>query len=236
MLTHYTDCIESVVGILANGFAWVPNRRNLMPRLVPEHDFSKREPQEFGMISFTELEPKDTGNHALDFGRFGIVVSETWAHANHAQRVIYVENSGPSFEAWRSVFDVGYQDLTSRIKFPDDGAWLMSFENKTMARAVAGAQLWSSLLQLYEYMESAIYSGEREWRIVHPHPYYSLAGSVDKVIQQVSPPQGWAQESNVLTVSPQDVLTFICPQSECGLLRERLPLEYRGTTVSHANG
>lgn len=57
MLTHYTDRIEALVGILTNGFAWVPNRRDLMPILVPEHDFSRREPQQFGMISFTDLEP-----------------------------------------------------------------------------------------------------------------------------------------------------------------------------------
>ncbi len=236
MLTHYTDRMEKIIGILTNGFAWLPNRRNLMPQLVPEHDFSRREPQEFGMVSFTELEPKDSGDHTLGFGRFGIVVSKAWARANHAERVIYVENSGPSFEAWRSLFEAGYRDLKSRIRFPDDGAWRMSFENKAMAGAVAGAQLWPSLLQLYEYMESAEYSGEREWRIVHPHPYYSLAKSVDEAIQQVSPPQGWAQELDVLTVSPQDVSALICPQSECSSLRDQLPLEYKETTVFHTNG
>jgi hypothetical protein len=34
MLTHSTASIETILGILKNGFAWVPNRRDLMPLLV----------------------------------------------------------------------------------------------------------------------------------------------------------------------------------------------------------
>jgi len=37
MLTH-TQLDRSFSGHLKNGFAWVPNRRDLMPLLVPEHD------------------------------------------------------------------------------------------------------------------------------------------------------------------------------------------------------
>src|SRR5450755_1791338 len=77
-LTHYTRTLEAVVGILNNGFAWVPNRRNLMSALVAGHDFSKREPQEFGMISFTDWSPPAPPRHRKEFGDFGIVVSREW--------------------------------------------------------------------------------------------------------------------------------------------------------------
>ena len=167
MLTHYTDSIEALGGILANGFAWVPNRRDLMPLLVPEHDFSRREPQQFGMISFTELEPEHANTHTEVFGPFGVLVSEEWARANRAERVIYVQNEGPAYEAWRSLFTVGFRDVKSRIKYPDDAGWLMSFENKAVAGAVAGSTIWAALLQLYEYMETADFSCECEWRIVN---------------------------------------------------------------------
>ena len=122
MLTHYTDSIEALEGILANGFAWVPNRRDLMPLLVPEHDFSRREPQQFGMISFTELEPEHASAHTEVFGPFGVVVSEEWARANRAERVIYVQKEGPACEAWRSLFTAGFRDVKSRIEYPDDAA------------------------------------------------------------------------------------------------------------------
>ncbi len=236
MLTHYTDRIEALVGILTNGFAWVPNRRNLMHFLVPEHDFSRREPQQFGMISFTELEPEHASAHTLDFGPFGVVVSEEWAHAKRAERVIYVQNEGPAFEAWRSLFAAGYRDLKSRIEYPDDAGWLMSFENKAMAEAVAGSTLWAALLQFYEYMESADFSGEREWRIVHPDPYDSLSQSKDEVIRQVSPPQKWAQFLNVLPVSRRDVEGFVCPRSELDRFQDSLPDGYQDLAVCKTAG
>jgi hypothetical protein len=236
MLTHYTSSFEALAGILKNGFAWVPNRRDLMPLLVPEHDFSKREPQQFGMISFTELDPEHADPHTSIFGPFGVVVSEGWASANRAERVIYIESAGPALDAWRSLFRIGYRDVTARIKYPDDAAWLMSFENKAMAGAVAGSTLWAALLQLYEYMESADFVGEREWRIVHPHPYYSLSDSKDEVIQQVSSPQGWAQSFNVVRISPREVEAFICPTSEYQTLQHALPEEFGSLAVYQTEG
>jgi hypothetical protein len=236
MLTHYMDSIEALVGILTNGFAWVPNRRNLMPLLVPEHDFSKREPQQFGMISFTEIESEDAGPHTSIFGQFGVVVSEEWADANNAERVIYIDNDGPALDAWRSLFAVGYRDVTARIEYPDDAAWLTSFENKAVAGAVAGSTLWAALLQRYEYMESADFAGEREWRIVHPHPYYSLSDSKDEVIRKVSPPQGWARFLNVVCVSRRDVDAFVCPRGERQSLHDALPDEYASVAVFQTEG
>jgi hypothetical protein len=236
MLTHYTASIKALVGILNNGFAWVPNRRNLMPLLLPEHDFSRREPQQFGMISFTELEPEHAGSHASVFGPFGVVVSDGWAAANRAERVIYIERDGPTLDAWRSLFRVGYRDVTAGIKYPDDAAWLMSFENKSVAGAVAGATLWAALLQLYEYMEPADSAAQREWRIVHPHPYYSLSDLKEEVIRQVSPPQGWAKLLNVVRISPPDVEALISPRSEYLSLQHALPEAYGNVAVFQTRG
>jgi hypothetical protein len=235
ILTHYTKCIKALLNILTSGFAWVANRRNLMPLLVPEHDFSRREPQQFGMISFTELTPEHADRHRLEFGRFGVVVSGEWASANRAERVVYVESVGPALDAWRSVFAMGYRDATARIRYPDDAAWLMSFENKAMAGAVAGSALWAALLQLYEYMESAEHADQREWRIVHPYPYYSISASKDEAIRQVSPPQGWAH-LNVLRLLPRDVKKLVCPRSEYQSVRNALPDGFANVDVLQTEG
>ena len=72
-LTHYTSSIEAICNILLNGFAYVPNKRQLISDLIPSHDFSKGEPQQFGMISFTELSPDRTKEHREKFG-------ELWDH------------------------------------------------------------------------------------------------------------------------------------------------------------
>jgi hypothetical protein len=129
-LTHYTRTLEAIVGILNNGFAWVPHRRNLMSELVAGHDFSKREPQEFGMISFTDWDPPAPPRHRERFGDFGIVVSRDWAQARkrirgfaaenveeglRAQRVIYVEK-GPVLDALRWVYTAAHNHLSMEQK------------------------------------------------------------------------------------------------------------------------
>jgi len=111
ILTHYTRDLQAIVGILNNGFAWVPNRRELMPQLVPDYDFSKREPQEFGMISFTDLTPPATQLHRKEFGYFGVVVSREWAQSEGAQRVIYLPSEGPVAKALQWLYTAAYEHL-----------------------------------------------------------------------------------------------------------------------------
>src|SRR4051812_1855928 len=151
MLTHYTSTPAAAGNILRHGFAWFPNRRKLTQLLIPQHDYSTREPQQFGMISFTEIEHTHAGEHRKAFGNYGIVVSDTWAASNKAQRVIYVDEDGPVSEALKVVFALGYADVTHRIEHPKDGVWLMAYENKLVASAIAGSTLWAHLLQLWEY-------------------------------------------------------------------------------------
>lgn len=230
LLTHYTRSIQAVCGILQNGFAWVPNRRGLISSLVPSHSFGSREPQQFGMISFTELEPSEGSFHRDNFGDFGISVSDLWAQRNNAQKVIYVDQEGPVFEALRRLFQCGYQQVTSAITYPDDGGLRMAYTNKFMARAV-GAPVWESLLQLYEYLEPIEHSGQQEWRIVDPRPVYGLPESVPEVIAAVSPPRGWAQFTHVVRMKPADVLRFVCPACHQEELRASIPEEYRNAPI-----
>ena len=197
---------EAVAKILIHGFAWFPNRRKLAQLLVPWHDFSKGEPQQFGMVSFTDNEPSNTKAHCEEFGFLGIVVSDQWAIEKNAQRVIYIDEDGLVTEAWRNLFAMGYRDVQSRIKYPDDGGWLMAYENKHVASAVAGSALWANLLQLWEYMEPASFARQREWRIVNPEPLYSLSESKAEAIRQVSPPQNWAKFLNVVPIPRSEIL------------------------------
>jgi hypothetical protein len=209
VLTHYTKTPDAVANILKHGFAWFPNRRHLTELLIPDRDFSKREPQQFGMISFTELEPASADPHRRQFGTFGIEVSERWTAENGVQRVIYVDERGPLTDALRVLFGIGYADVTRRIEqHPNDAGWLMAYENKHAAGAVAGSSLWAHLLQLWEYLEPAFSAPQREWRIVTPYPFYSLSEDKAKAIAQVSPPQNWAKFTNVLSIPRQDVLAL----------------------------
>ena len=229
-LTHYTSSIDAMIGIVANGFAWVPNRRGLISDFVPYHDFAKREPQQFGMISFTELDPDSAMRHRRNFGDFGISVSREWAQRHAAQRVIYVDRQGPLFDALRFLFTRGYEQARSSIRSPDDDALNMAYTNKTVAGTL-GAPLWANLLQVYEYIEPSENASHQEWRIVHPFPVYGYAESTQEIIRDVSPPKGWGQEISVLRIDTSQITRLICPASKLEELKSRLPAAYRGVQI-----
>lgn len=235
MLTHYTKTIDAIQGILLHGFAWVPNRRKLGSLLLPQRDWDRREPQQFGMVSFTEINPSEAENHRVKYGQFGIVVSEDWGKARGAQRVIYVPESGPFTLALQKIYDIGFRDLQARIDYPDDAAWQMAFENKSMASSIAGAELWGSLLSLWEYLEPEESSVEREWRIVNELPDYSLEGDTKNVIAAVSPPVNWAKVTRVVPIKLAEIEAFVCPESLVFQFRDGLPTEYQNVPIIGTN-
>ena len=223
MLTHYTDSVASLVGILTKGFVYRAARRHLIESLVRKHSYRLREPQQFGMVSFTELSHEEA---RVQFARslpFGISVGYGWASEHRAERVVYIGDDGPAHDAWRTLFQAGYEDLTARIKYPEDGFWLRAYENKVIAGSVVGAGVWSALLQLYEYMEAAAYSGEREWRIVNPIPNYSIPEPKEAAIENLLSPGFWVQHLNVVKILPQEVKCLVCPSEHYVELIESLP-------------
>lgn len=236
MLTHYTRDPETVRQILTHGFMWFPNRRRLTELLMPGHDYSRREPQQYGMVSFTEIEPREAAAHRESFGHYGIVVSSEWAARQRAQRVIYVDEAGPLTEALQTLFRIGYHDVTARIRYPDDGVWLMAYENKAAASAIAGSRAWASLLQLWEYLEPASCAAQREWRIVNPEPFYSLSENKKVAIARVSPPHNWAKFSNLVPIKPEDVMALVCRPVDRSALEQNTPEPFRNVPVWFTGG
>lgn len=181
-LVHYTRDPETVASILENGFLLVPNKRGLIQRLLNTREFTSREPQQFGMVSFTELRIDQAAGHRESFGGFGIAVAWDWVLRNNAQRVIYLgEGSVTDTFAW--LFQFARQELERKSPEP-----VLEF---TMAnRAVAGmySQLYGHLLTLYEFMEPERNSSQVEWRVVNKLPAYidltDRAAMIQNLIQQ----------------------------------------------------
>ncbi len=230
MFTHYTKEVESIRKILNNGFAWVPNRRELISVLVPSHDFAEREPQQFGMISFTELPPEAAQRPRQAFGKYGIVVAKAWALSHKIQKVIYIAATGPVFEAMRWIFQYAYDDLVKRSLNREGEVTKMAFTNKARA-GIAGGALYARLLEIYEYMEPIEHSYQQEWRITHPMPLYGYAETKQEIIKNVSPPMGWAQSTHVLTITPTDVIGFVCPTTERDMFQNVLDRPYKDKHV-----
>lgn len=232
MLTHYTKQISVVASILTNGFGWRANPRRLADLLLPSHDYSVREPQQFGMISFTELSASEAAIHREAFGQFGISVTNDWSSRHGAQRVIYVHERGPLTDALRALYAMGYRDISRKIRYPEDKLWQMAFENKAVASSIAGSSLWAHLLSIWEYLEPNDCSPQREWRIVNSLPDYSAPVGLDDFVRGVSPPVGWGHVLRVLPIAPMDVHSLICPSMNVDELRQALPPTFRGVTIN----
>lgn len=230
-LIHHTKTGETVSAILQNGFAYVANRRQLCEELIEEHDFSDREPQQFGMISFRAYDGPPLPRHVDRFGGYGICVTEEWAASNAAQKVLYIDRSGPVFEAMRDLFISAYQEVKRIVTvYPDDQARAMAYHNKSMALAL-GAIDYANLLQLYEYIEPIENQYQNEWRICNQDPNYGISQNISDAIADVSPPKGWAQFLNVKKIQPADVDHLICPQGQANNLRSQLSQEFRNLEI-----
>ena len=233
--THYTRTAQAVGAILKNGFAWAPHGRNLIHALVPEHDFTNCEPQQFGMVSFTEQNAPASAKHRQEFGDYGIVVSGSWLRTNGGRRVTYIDKQGPDFPVLRAKFSDAYKELTAKIKYPDDGFWRMAYVYKPMAKFV-GARLWADALETYEYLEPIVHSYQKEWRICHPEGVGNLASDPRQRIENVSPPQGWGKHYHVLTVPSKHVTGFVCPRLGFEKLRAELSEAFADKTISLYDG
>jgi len=229
-LTHYTGSIDTIINILSNGFAWFPNRRDLITHFIPFHDFSSREPQQFGMISFTELSPQNSAPVRHHFGNYGIMVSAEWALSQNAQRVLYIDYQGQVFDGFQRLFQYAYGDLICSSQLRTGEISSMVFTNRAMAN-ITRSFLYGNLLKLYEYMEPSAHSNQQEWRITNPEPLYGFRETKQEIIENVSPPKGWAKIVNLLRIECLDVTGFVCPESETQILRNSLSDLYKDKTI-----
>jgi len=229
-LYHYTNSINALVNILNHGFAWMRNDRVVIESLLPNADFSKREPESFGQVCFSENSYLNERDKTKFFGSFGLQVSEAWVRKHQAQPVIYIYDEGPVHSSFRFLFTQLHSKAMAEEKYPDDAARQMWETSRAMA-GVVGQPLYAHLLGLYRFMEPASNFSEREWRIVNPEPDYSISNETDKAINNVSPPEGWAKILNVVPVQPGDIVSLHCKQSDKDELESSLPNEFKATKI-----
>lgn len=222
-LFHYTRRLETVSKILRNGFLMAPNRRELMEVLLPGASFGEREPQQFGMISFTELDLGASTRHSENFGKFGICVTADWARRNGAHRVLYVDKHGPVTESFRWLFELGHQEL--QIKHPDYTDRIL--ENDALSALYA--QIYSRLTAIYEFMEPAANAHQMEWRIVNPvrqyHDLSNRARLLESLLKDADSGIG------TVRVEPDDVAALIIPKKAIRPLQASLPESFRRVPI-----
>lgn len=229
-LTHFTNSQKGLLNILEYGFAWMRNDRIVIESLLPDVDFSKREPQSFGQICFTENTFETDRDHTKFFGGYGIEVSLGCAKRHEMQPVLYVPDTGPVLDSLRFLFGQTYQKARAEELYPDDLARQQWTVSAAMA-GITGKPLYAALLNLYQFMEPANHSAEREWRIVNPDPDWSISNSTEKAIKNVSPPQGWASVLRVVPIHPEDIVALVCRKQDADKLAACLREPFRQVPI-----
>lgn len=224
-LVHYTRDPTTVSSILDNGFLLVPNGRGLIQKLLNTKQFAKREPQQFGMVSFTELQTAEAFHHRESFGDYGIAVSWEWALRQNAQRVIYL-GDGTVMNAFAWLFQLAKQELQRKSPEP-----VAEFTLANRAAAGLYSQMYAHLLTLYEFMEPERNSSQVEWRIVNSLPHYmdltDRAAMIEKLVRQAVT---W--KIGTIRVDPEDVTMLIAPRSKIRDLRSVIPSAFRGIPIA----
>jgi hypothetical protein len=231
-LIHFAKTPATVISILASGFVYVANRRGAVESLLPAVDFGKREPQQFGMISFREC--SDTvfpAAHSKEFGQFGIAVAREWALRFQAKPVRYISEVGPEAEELCVRFQSAFAQLESILRSdPTKGFGGMERTNKHMA-AIIGAPDYFHVLSEFEFLAPVKNRDQREWRIVNPHPNYSASSDPKRAVAAVTSRQGWPQVINCVKVGRSDVSFFVCPAGRVLELRNSLPIQWQGAEI-----
>ena len=191
--------------------------------------FLEREPQENGMVCFTELPVWRARVHRQRFGPFGIAVTWEWADRNCARRVRYVAKNGPEFSVRAQRFQLALQDLERRAGARPDGWWDAALYNRHMA-AILGAREWSALLIEYEYMQTDRDSAQAEWRIVQPLPFSYNSRERSEIIREALGITGtWNITS--ARVKPSDIRFLTAPHGRASELREVIPETVRDLPI-----
>lgn len=219
LLYHYTSR-AAVIGILERGFAYMPCDRLLLAAFFGRNRPFMGDPQNYGMVCFTEAPPKQAravrkkGDHFL-------AMRAEWARDKGVRKVRYF---GP-YDTWRlrRQFMAALKEMTAMIAYPDDEGLKLAYRNKAFA-ALLGASKYAELLDLYEYSQTWRDRGQREWRITQKLPFYDLPSG------QLPSPEGWGM-LHYLRFNADDVAFIGCPTARAEEVRNALPMFARSIQI-----
>jgi hypothetical protein len=145
--------------------------------------------------------------------------------------VWYVRRGSREFKDLQARAAAAFEDLKAKTLHPEDGMWQLGYGYAPAAAAINGAMEWANFLVLYRYLEPAENEYQWEWRIIHPTGAGSLSRDRKKLIEDVSPPQGWAAYINVLKIPEDKVVGFVCPWRRRRNFLSQLPAQYRDRQI-----
>ena len=214
-LIHFTSK-DGLCGILENGFALLPCDRALLDDLFGRNRPFEGDPQNFGMVCFSEALLEKSAP-VRKKGNYGIAVKFDWAEENGIRKVQYISRL-KAFRLQRR-FRKAVETLKSRIGYPEDEGLKLAFKNKEFA-AFMGAPEYTEILDEYEYFQTSRDKAQREWRITQKLPFYNLQPG------QVPSGKRWGR-LYFRKIEPQDIKFLVCPTGHEAATRNFIPNRYR---------
>lgn len=233
---HCTGSLKAVLGILKNGFVIHPCDRKVLNFITNRPEFSRSEPQEFGMVCLHSFKVFPNFLFWRKYGPFGIEMKPSFVDQTGFRQVEYVSSVGTRINALRSRFEDAINDLDACVykEHPEDGFRKMAYTNKFIAQLV-GANKWSEFLSEFEYMEPVENRFEQEWRYSRQEPFYYDERSKKDVIDAVNDSQSWAKYSFALHFSKDDVKSLYAPFDYIVALRSQIPDEFKDIAIKRSS-
>ena len=164
ILFHFTGHLDNLIGILSNGF---------YPRLCFEEDVDFKPADKLPdkitpMVSFCDMRLSDAlkGRHTLDYGRYAVGISKSWARDQGISPVLYVPSS-KSFNLQGIALIFGNLLEMSKMKTKDSALHLMRINNGIGSLSFFLKRYEGNLYKNWERgKETITFYDEREWRYV----------------------------------------------------------------------
>lgn len=218
-LIHFTR-EEGLIGILHNGFALMPCDRLLLDDLFGGERPFKGDPQNFGMVCFTDA-PFNKAGPVRKKGDYGIAVKFAWAEQHGVRKVRYISRLYAWFMRFR--FRKEMEHLSQQIDFPKDEGLKLAYKNKEFA-AFMGAPGYGAALDDYEFMQTVRDKKQREWRITQPLPFdNSMPGEIPS-------PEGWGF-LYFKKLEASDIEFLMCPTGKTKYILDKVPEQFRSLKI-----
>lgn len=198
----------------------MPCDRHLLEEFWGEMAPLVGDPQNFGMVCFTEAPPAEAkavrkkGDHFL-------AMKGAWARANKVRKVRYYNHRNT--QSIRQRAKVGLDEMKAAIRSPDDMGLKIAYRNKGFA-SFLGAPTHSAILEEYEYSQTWRDAEQREWRITQSLPMEGLRP------RELPSAVGWGQ-LRYLRFTVNDVAFLGCPAGSEQALRDTLPGPYKDLPI-----
>jgi len=193
-LFHFTRSVESLFGILQNGF---------YPRFcLEDHSWFGMSAiaAAYPMVCFCDIPISRIKDHTDFYGSYGVGMSKEWALKNGLEPVIYSSGSGPLVEVSHYLYQ---SSIKSKREGFDTGKFGLFVKIARFIKPISGKMLVGE-----DYLHKEFYQ-ESEWRyapsdeVLFPEAFDSDRNEKDK-----------EQEANVLQISPQDIKYIFVPMDE----------------------